>query len=127
MTKTAKLTVFFDGSCPLCVREIGFYRRRTALSPIDWVDVSTADPEGRDIPLSQCDAMKRFHVMREDGALLSGAAAFAELWKRYPGFRLIGRIVAVPAICHVAELGYRFFLTLRPAVQSLTRKIINGP
>ena len=34
------LTIYYDGSCPLCRREIAFYRRLRATMRLDWVDVS---------------------------------------------------------------------------------------
>lgn len=38
---TADLTDFFDGSCPLCRREIALYRDLPSTLHIHWVDVST--------------------------------------------------------------------------------------
>ena len=51
------LTVFYDGSCPLCRREIDFYRRRRGAARIDWLDISGL-PEGEVAPgLSRCAAL----------------------------------------------------------------------
>jgi len=125
MTKPAPLTVFYDGACPLCLREIAYYRQRTPLRPIRWMDVSTEDPEDSGTALSQCDAMRRFHVMDTDGALKSGAAAFAVLWQHYPGWRIFGHIVALPGIHYGAEMMYRLFLLIRPAVQAAVRAAVN--
>ena len=124
MSRQNSFTVFFDGSCPLCVREIAFYRRREPLVPIEWLDVSKKDPLDLGLPLGQCDAMRRFHVLCEDGQLKSGAAAFTALWSRYKGFRLIGRILSWPLLCHITEGAYRLFLLLRPGMQALTRAIV---
>ncbi|MEC8852758.1 MAG: DCC1-like thiol-disulfide oxidoreductase family protein, partial [Pseudomonadota bacterium] len=37
---TAPLTIFYDGGCPLCAREIAFYRRRAGAGRLDWIDVA---------------------------------------------------------------------------------------
>ena len=48
------LTVYYDGACPLCRREIDFYRRRETDTPIDWVDVSRASSETVAPDLTRC-------------------------------------------------------------------------
>jgi len=114
--------VFFDGDCPLCRAEIGMYQRQGAQAR--FTDVSTgagAPPEiGADA------AMKRFHVRRADGVLVSGAAAFAELWKATPGWRWLGHIAALPPFVWIGEGLYRAFLVIRPALQGLARRRANG-
>jgi predicted DCC family thiol-disulfide oxidoreductase YuxK len=68
----------FDGSCPLCRREVGVYQSLTPLSPVAWQDVSQVT-QGL-TPELQARYMARFHVQKESGELLSGAAAFVALW-----------------------------------------------
>jgi len=41
---TADCTVYFDGACPLCRREIALYRRAAGEGRIDWVDASACAP-----------------------------------------------------------------------------------
>jgi predicted DCC family thiol-disulfide oxidoreductase YuxK len=53
------------------------------------------------------------HVRRADGSLASGAAAFATLWQALPGWRVLGRVAALPGIAPLLELGYRGFLATR--------------
>ena len=36
-------TTYYDGACPLCAREIGFYRRQNGADRICWVDISDID------------------------------------------------------------------------------------
>ncbi len=104
--------VYFDGGCPLCRREIGWYRSRPSRTPIEWVDVSaaTCDPAG---DLCRSDAMRVFHVRCADGRLVRGAHAFALLWQRYPGLRWPGAVAALPGVRHALELMYRAFLRVR--------------
>jgi hypothetical protein len=45
--------------------------------------------------------------------LLSGAAAFAALWRVLPAWVRLGRIAAWPPVALVLEAAYRSFLKLR--------------
>lgn len=106
-------TVFFDGSCPLCRSEIGHYRRKDETGALCFVDVSepnAAIPDG----LTQQQAMERFHVQTGSGALVSGAAAFVEVWARLAGWRWAARAAALPGVLALLEFGYRLFLPARP-------------
>lgn len=112
--------VFHDGACPLCRAEISIYRKAGARA--NFCDVSqdgAALPEGR----TRQDMLARFHVRRPDGRLLSGAAAFAELWKATPGWRWLGHLMGTPPFVWIAEALYRVFLVIRPGVQALARRV----
>lgn len=123
----ADLTVYFDGACPLCRREIDFYRRRRGADRIQWVDVSSANEQQLSSGLCRSDALARFHVRRSDGRLDSGGRAFAELWYALPDFRWLGRIARTPLLTPVLETAYRGFLHLRPAMQRLARHVDKKP
>lgn len=112
--------VFFDGSCPMCRAEIGFYRQQGTGAA--FYDVH-ASPDNLPAALSREAAMARFHVRCADGQLVSGARAFAELWKVTPGWRWLGRIAAMPPLVWVLELAYRLFLPVRPHLQRLWRRL----
>lgn len=93
--------------------------------PIQWVDVSAA--ESPSIAGRSCgELMARFHVRTSSGEMLSGAAAFVQLWLLFPGWRWLGRVGSLPGMQPVLECLYRAFLRVRPAVQRLVRKIDAG-
>lgn len=114
--------VYFDGSCPLCRREIDFYRRRDGADAINWVDVSAADYTGGDGAPEPGTAMKRFHVRRADGTLVSGGIAFAELWAALPALRPLGILFRHPPFSWAIALGYLVFLPLRPWLQKFAAR-----
>ena len=65
MTK-AKLTLFFDGGCPLCLREVKFLRSRDTLKNISFVDIDSSDYEPDFYSgISYKDAMGRIHAINE--------------------------------------------------------------
>ena len=115
-----ELTVYFDGSCPLCRREIALYRRLRGAERVQWLDVSAGASLG---PGLSCEAaMRRFHVRDAQGQLLGGGAAFARLWRALPGWRVLGWLFAWPPMSWLLELTYRAFLPLRPRLQGLVRR-----
>lgn len=116
----AQLTVYFDGACPLCRREINIYRSLRGADSIAWVDVSSQHNEQLGSDLTRDAALKRFHVRRHDGRLASGAAAFAHLWMALPLLSWPGRLLSLSGIRHAAEVFYRGFLAVRPLLQRLT-------
>ena len=107
-------TVWFDGACPLCRREIALLRRLDRRSAIDFVDVSDGQPES--CPVAQEDLLARFHA-REGDRVLSGAAAFAAMYRRIPLLRPIGELARLPLFDRLFERFYRLFLRLRPRLQ----------
>lgn len=113
------LTVMFDGTCPLCRREVGIYQSLTPLEPVQWMDVS-GDLTGL-TPEEQTRFMARFHVRQPDGQLLSGAAAFVALWRTMPGWKWLGRLGALPGVTPLLEWMYRGFLHFRPRLQRWVR------
>lgn len=117
MTLDNSLTVFFDGACPLCRREIGWYRRRPGAERIEWVDVSNTTNAMAAPDLPTAVALARLHVRMSDGRVVSGARAFAELWARLPGLRFFGRVMRLRPVQPVLEIGYRVFLRVRPSLQ----------
>lgn len=118
----APLTVYYDGSCPLCRLEIDHYRRQTGAEAICFRDVSPADaPTEADLPRDA--AMARFHVRREDGALVSGAAAFVEVWRALPRWRWAARVAALPGLVWLLEIAYRGFLPIRPVLSRLAGRL----
>ena len=116
------LTVFHDGSCPLCRMEIDHYRRQAGAERIAFIDVSdaTVDP-GPDLPRSK--AMGRFHVRLPTGELRSGAAAFVEIWRVLPRWRPLAVAAGLPGATPALDVGYRLFSPFRPMLARVIRHI----
>jgi len=114
-----RVTVWFDGACPLCRREIALMRRldrRRVLQLIDVSDTSTA------CPLDRATLLARFHAQVDDGPLLVGAAAFAAVWRALPGLRLLGAVARWRPVAWLLERAYDAFLRHRPRLQALAAR-----
>ncbi len=113
MTSPPNCTVYFDGACPLCRREIAHYRGLPGGQQIAWVDASRCDEASLGDGLDRRQALRRLHVRQADGTLLSGAAAFAAIWSRLPAYATIGRLAAYRPALWGMELVYASFLRAR--------------
>ncbi len=117
------LTVLYDGSCPLCQREISYLRSLAQQAPdcgLRFADVASAQNE----PLFAAERIQllaRFHVQRSDGTRFDGAAAFVAMWARLPGWRWLARLAQLPGMLVILELAYRLFLKFRPQLQALVK------
>ncbi len=111
-----RVTVWYDDQCPLCVREIGLLRRldsrRGAIAFVPVAGDGTC-------PLDRETLLARFHAQEGCEPIVSGAAAFAAMWRAIPLLAPAGRLAAWPPLLWLLERLYRLFLRLRPALQRL--------
>ncbi len=107
-------TVYFDGACPLCRREIAHYRSREGSASIAWVDAASCSPAELGADLSRDAALGRLHVRQADGALVTGASAFAAIWDRLPAYGWLAGIASRRPLLKAMDVAYAGFLRLRP-------------
>jgi len=113
-----RLVVWHDGNCPLCRREIALMRRLDRRGAIDFIDA--VDAADQHCPIRREDLLARFHA-REDGVLLSGAAAFAAMWRAIPLLRPLGLAARWQPALRMLEWLYLRFLKVRPRLSALLR------
>jgi predicted DCC family thiol-disulfide oxidoreductase YuxK len=118
-----RVTVWFDGDCPLCLREIALMRRLDRRGAIAFVNVAG---DGS-CPIDRAELLARFHAREADGPMVSGAAAFAALWRAIPVLAPFGHLARLPPLLWILERTYRGFLRLRPRLQALVRRLDARP
>ena len=106
----ADVTVWYDSDCPLCIREIDLMRRLDKRRAIDFVEIQSAAA----CPVDIETLMKRFHAQERGQPIVSGAAAFAAMWRAIPLLRPLGVLAKSRPILWVLERLYLGFLRIRP-------------
>jgi len=106
-------TVFYDGGCPLCSREIAHYRRLDHNANLRWVDI-TRDREalgayGLDLET----AMQRFHVLDARGHWKAGAWGFDEMWAHLPRYRWLSKFLRLTRALPLLDRLYALFARWR--------------
>lgn len=111
-----RVTVWFDGGCPLCRAEIALYQRLDQRAGrVVFVDLAG---DGT-CPIDRADMLARFHAQEAGGPLISGAKAFAAMWKQVTPFQPLGYLAQVPIILPFLDWLYGQFLKVRPRLQTL--------
>jgi predicted DCC family thiol-disulfide oxidoreductase YuxK len=106
-------TVFYDGACPLCRREIAHYRRLRGAERILWIDIARAGAPLATYGLSQEAAMARLHVRDTAGHWQTGAFGFAELWSHLPVYRWLARTLRLLRLLPLLDRVYASFARWR--------------
>ncbi|WP_375272639.1 thiol-disulfide oxidoreductase DCC family protein [Sphingomonas sp.] len=110
----SRVTVWHDGACPLCAREIALMRRLDRHARIDFVDATTGS-----CPLDRSEMLARLHAREDDGPILSGAEAFAAMWRAIPLLRPLGLLARNRRVLGLLDRLYARFLRVRPHLQRL--------
>ena len=90
-------------------------RRLDRRGAIDFLDIAPTDAI---CPLDRQLMLASFHAS-EDGIMLSGAAAFAAMWRAIPLLKPLGIIARNSVVLGLLERLYNRFLIIRPRLQKL--------
>lgn len=108
------LTLFYDGLCPLCSREIDHYRRRAAGDPlVVFVDITDPVFDAAAHGLDAGRIHRTMHVKVGD-EVRTGVDAFIAIWDHLAGLRWLARVARFPGVYHLLRIGYALFARARP-------------
>ncbi len=75
------ITLFYDGYCPLCVKEMDQLRRYNNKNQLKLVDIHQSDFEQEYPHIDKQAADRILHAQLEDGTLLLGLDANCAVWQ----------------------------------------------
>lgn len=108
------ITIFYDGKCGLCSREIKHYRRIARSGVFDWIDITVNPEPFEKRGFAVTAGLKALHVLDESDTMHQGIAAFAVIWRKLPRFwPLLARGLDIPLLRPLAEKGYAVFAAWR--------------
>ena len=108
-----EITVFYDGGCPLCRREIAHYQGMRGAERVQWIDITEHRQRLKDYGIRYDQAMARFHVLDAEGAWQTGAYGFVELWMRLPALRWLAMTLQQLRLLPVIDWAYGHFARRR--------------
>lgn len=120
--RRAKQTVFYDGMCQLCSREIDLFRKRVTDGSLIFVDIAEAEFDPARHGVDPVRVNNHMHVRDEEsGRMLIGVEALAGMWECVPGFRWLARLTRLPVLRQLSKAGYAAFAWVRPKLPKRRR------
>jgi predicted DCC family thiol-disulfide oxidoreductase YuxK len=110
-----KLTLFYDGACPLCQAEILFLSRRNEAGLLDFVDINSDRYDPARVGVSCEEALAAMYGQYADGVLINGAAVFPEAYRR-ARLPFLAWLFSRKWLQAPLHLGYQFFAKNRHAI-----------
>ncbi|MBW9258614.1 MAG: DUF393 domain-containing protein [Candidatus Thiodiazotropha sp. (ex. Lucinisca nassula)] len=111
--RSQRLRVWYDSECPLCRTEIDLLKRLDSKQTINFMKIEGCST----LPIAKEQLLERLHAQQPDGEIVSGAEAFAAIWRKLPGLKMLGYVAQWKPAGTFLEWLYGKFLKHRAAMQ----------
>ena len=102
------LTVFFDGACPICAREIALMNRLNKKRRLIFCDFSLPEYDERLTGFSPAELGQVIHAQWADGRVITGVIVFQAMWEAV-GLGLLTKLSRLPFIEPLLYRAYLWF------------------
>lgn len=100
--------VFFDGDCPLCVREIGWLRKLDRHGRIRFTNIASPMFSPNELGKTMDELMAEIHGRLPNGEWITGVEVFRQLYTAI-GIGPLVKLTRLPGVSHGLDWGYRVF------------------
>lgn len=111
--KNGRKTIYYDGSCPMCVSIIKKVDGSTQKEKFNPKDI-TKDKLPQNI--TKTAAEKEIHVVDENGKIYKNAEAILKILEEYPKWKLLVKIGRLPIIKQLLPVGYKLVASHRHSI-----------
>jgi len=116
--KKYEITLFFDGDCPLCSREVRYLERKDSRGVIRFVDISTPDFDPAIYSKTKSDFMRAIHAELPDGTLIEGMEVFRRIYQAI-GYGFLLKPTKLPILKQIFDFAYYVFAKNRIRIGTL--------
>jgi len=113
-----KLTLFYDGACPLCQAEILFLSGRNQDELLDFIDINSERYDPKAVGVSCEQALASMYGQYADGVLIQGAKVFPEAYRR-ANLPFLAWLFSRPYLEPILNVAYSFFAKFRHQISKI--------
>lgn len=103
----AEATIVYDEDCGFCIRSLDWVRSRDKRGVFETVGCRSEARAKRFPRIAEAACLKEMYLVETGGRTLAGGDAAAAIFRRLPGYGLLGALLAAPMLRHVTRAGYR--------------------
>ncbi len=118
MKQLEKLTLFYDGACPLCQAEILFLENRNVLGLLNFVDIHSRDFNPNEAGISCNQALASMYAQYESGQLIQGVEVFTQAYLR-ANLPFLSWIFSRSYLRPILDSSYCFFAKFRHQISKI--------
>lgn len=107
ISEEGRLTLLYDGDCPLCMKEVNMLRSRSDArgGTLQFVDIAAGDYDAVSCGVDYETAMGQIHAIRPDGTIIQGVKVFREAYEAV-GLGWVYSVTKVPGALWLADKIY---------------------
>jgi predicted DCC family thiol-disulfide oxidoreductase YuxK len=120
-TEKDKITVYYDGACPACIRDRQNYEKLSGkdAEQVCWFDITGNETQLRNLGIDPQKALTELHVKDENGRVVSELDAYILLMGKVPLLKPIAWLIGLPLIRPVLAKIYRWQVNRRLKARGL--------
>lgn len=108
MSANRQFEVFYDGDCPLCMREIAWLEKLDKREKIEFTDIQAEGFDPATVGKTHQELMAQIHGRLPDGTLVRGVEVFRHLYSAV-GWTWPVALTRLPVVRPLLDAGYRVF------------------
>jgi predicted DCC family thiol-disulfide oxidoreductase YuxK len=108
-----KITVFYDGACGLCAKEINHYKKIAPQGVFEWIDITHDLIVFEALGYTKEEGLRALHALDHGGDMHKGIDAFLLIWGKLKHWRLLVVFVSLPGVVHLVRFFYKHFANWR--------------
>jgi predicted DCC family thiol-disulfide oxidoreductase YuxK len=108
-----KITVFYDGKCSLCAKEIAHYKKIASEEHFYFCDITQDSELFTQLGYEVTTGLKLLHVSDSTGTMQIGLDAFITIWRELPWWKYLAWLANLPIIHYLLSITYKKFAAWR--------------
>ena len=110
-----KITVYYDGGCPSCIRDMQFYDKISSRAgkQVNWFDITGQESLLNHIGIDPKKALTELHVRDHNRKIVTEMDAYILLTGQVPSLKPLAWFISLPSIRQLLSKAYHWLVNRR--------------